>query len=119
MTPNTHRKLRVRIFIEERHDGMGWVPYKTLIGYNIMSSPTFGRLWEPVYCVKECASKAEALEAATRRAWIRILEVFGHVEEAETAWEVIHERGPEIVGVACYEDALEAIETEAVATAAA
>jgi hypothetical protein len=118
MTPNMDRKLRVRIFIEERNDGMVWVPYKTLIGYNITNRPTFGRLWKPVYCVEEFASKMDALEEAMRRGRIRILELFGHVEEAEIAWEVIHERGPKRIAVT-YEGALEAIETKAVVTAAA
>jgi hypothetical protein len=61
MAPNRHRKLRVRIFVEERNEGMDWVPYKTLIGYNVANRPTLGRLWEAVYYVKEFASKAEAL----------------------------------------------------------
>ncbi|HJU05303.1 MAG TPA: hypothetical protein VJ692_09110 [Nitrospiraceae bacterium] len=112
MTRNMHRKLRVRIFVAERNEGMVWVPYKTLI------RPNGSRIGEPVYCVEEFASKTEAVEEAERRAWIRILERVGHVEEAEIAWEVIHERGPELVGVA-YEDASEAVVTEAVATAAA
>jgi hypothetical protein len=64
MRPNSHRKLRVRIFVEERNGGMDWVPYKTLIGYNVANRPILGRLWEAVYCVKEFASKAEALEEA-------------------------------------------------------
>jgi hypothetical protein len=115
---NKHRKLRVRIFVEERNEGMDWVPYKTLIGYNVANRPILGRLWEAVYCVKEFASKAEALEEAIRLAWIRILELFGHVEEAETAWEVIHERGPERIGVT-YKDVSETMVTGAVATAAA
>jgi hypothetical protein len=97
---------------------MDWVPYKTLIGYNVANRPTLGRLWEAVYCVKEFASKAEALEQAISLAGIRILELFGHVEEAENAWEVIHERGPEKIG-ATYKDVSETLVTGTVATAAA
>lgn len=29
MTRNMPNKLRVRIFVEERNDGMVWVPYKS------------------------------------------------------------------------------------------
>ena len=118
MTSNGHGTLRVRIFVEERHEGMAWVPYKTLIGYNVAGSPVVGRLWEAVYCVKEFASKAEALEEAIRLAWIRIWELCGHVEGAKTVWEVIHERGPERIGVT-YNDVSETMVTGAVATAAA
>ena len=115
---NKHKKLLVPIFIEERNEGMDWVPYKTLIGYNVANRPIIGRLWEPVYCVKEFASKAEALEEAVGLAWIRILELFGHVEGAETAWEVIHERGPKKIAVTS-NDVSETMVTGAVATAAA
>ena len=118
MTSNKHRKFRVRMFVEERNGGMDWVPYKTLIGYNVANRPILGRLCEAVYCVKEFASKAEALEEAIRLAWIKILELFGHVEEAETAWEVIHERGPERIGVT-YHNVSETRVTGALATVAA
>jgi hypothetical protein len=111
MTRNRHRKRRVRIFVEERNDGMVWVPYKTLIGYTIRNRPIIGRLWEQVYCAEEFASKAEAVAEAKRLAEIRIMELFGYVEEAENVWEVVHERGPELV-MAKHEDASQAIGTE-------
>ena len=117
MTPNLHEKLRVRISIEERNDGMVWVPYKTLIGYTIRSRPAIGRLWEQIYGSEEFASKTDAVEKARGEAEVRIMELFGHVEEADTQWEVIHERGPERVEVT-YE-ASKAILTEAVTTTAA
>jgi hypothetical protein len=111
MTQNMHRKRRVRIFVEERNDGMVWVPYKTLIGYTIRNRPIIGRLWEQVYCAEEFASKAEAVAEAKRLAEIRIMEMFGHVDEAEIEWEVRHERGPELVAVT-HEDASQATAPE-------
>ena len=117
MTPNLHGKLRVRIFVEEWNDGMVWVPYKTLIGYRIRNRPIIGRLWETIYASDEFASKTDAVEKAKNEAGVRIMELFGHVKDADTEWEVIHERGPERVEVT-YE-ASKAMVTEAVATTAA
>jgi hypothetical protein len=85
-------RLQVRTFVDERNDGMVWVPYKTLIGYNIPNRPIIGRLWEDMSCIEEFASKDEAVKEAKRQAWVRILELFGHVEQAEVEWEVIHNR---------------------------
>ena len=83
MTPNLHGKLRVRIFVEEWNDGMVWVPYKTLIGYRIRNRPIIGRLWETIYASDEFASKTEAVEKAKNEAGVRIMELFGHVKDAD------------------------------------
>ena len=117
MTPYVQKKLRIRIFVEERNRGMVWVPYKTLIGYRIRNRPIIGRLWETIYASDEFASKTEAVEKAKGEAGVRIMELFGHVKDADTEWEVIHECGPKRVEVT-YE-ASEAIVTGAVATTAA
>ena len=117
MIPNVQKKLRVRIFIGERNRGMVWVPYKTLIGYTIRNRPIIGRLWETIYASDEFASKTEAIEKAKGEAGVRIMELFGHVNGADTEWEVIHECGPERVEVT-YE-ASEATVTGSVATTAA
>ncbi|MGH7233132.1 MAG: hypothetical protein ACREJU_17505 [Nitrospiraceae bacterium] len=118
MTENMHKKLRVRIYVAERNDGMVWVPYKTLIGHTIRGRAIIGRPWEQVHCFEEFETKTDAVEAAKRRAWIRLMELFGHVDEVETAWDVVHERGPELVAVTD-EDAPQAIGAEVAATAAA
>jgi hypothetical protein len=118
MTRNMPKKIRVRIFVEERNDGMVWVPYKTLIGHTIKGRSIISRQGEQVHCFEEFETKTEAVEAAKRRAWIRLMELFGDVDEVETAWEVVHERGPELV-VDTDAKAFQAIGAEAVATAAA
>lgn len=118
MTRNMPKKIRVRIFVEERNDGMVWVPYKTLIGHTIRGREIIGRLGEQVHCFEEFETQAEAVEAAKRLAWIRLMELFGDVDEVETAWEVVHERGPQLV-VDTDAEAFQAIGAEAVATAAA
>ena len=93
MTPSVvHGKLNVRIFVEERNGEMAWVPYKTLIAYTIKSRPMISCLWEPIYCRQEFASKTEAIEDAKRQAWIRIMELFGHFEEADIQWDMIDAR---------------------------
>ena len=117
MTRDMLKKARVRIFVEERNDGMVWVPYKTLIGHTI-SRAIIGFPGEQVHRLEEFETKTDAVEAAKRRAWIRLMELFGDIDEVEIAWEVVHERGPELVAVTD-EDPLQAIGAEAVATAAA
>lgn len=82
MTRNMHRRLKVRIYGEERNERV-WVPYKTLIGYNIRNCPIIGRVWDQVYCVKEFASKSQAIEETKRQARMRILDLFGNAEESE------------------------------------
>ena len=118
MTENMRKKLRVRIFVAERNDGMVWMPYKALIGHTTRGRAIIGRPGAQVHCFEEFETKTNAVEAAKSRARIRIMEMFGHVEEAEIEWEVRHERGPELVAVT-YEDASQAIGTEAVALEAA
>jgi hypothetical protein len=118
MTRNMPKKIRVRIFVEERNDGMVWVPYKTLIGHTIKGRSIISRQGEQVHCFEEFETKTEAVEAAKRRAWIRLMELFGDVDEVETAWEVVHECGPQLV-VDTDAEAFQAIGAEAVATAAA
>jgi hypothetical protein len=108
-------RLQVRTFVDERNDGMVWVPYKTLIGYNIPNRPIIGRLWEDMSCIEEFASKDEAVKEAKRQAWVRILELFGHVEQAEVEWEVIHNRHHTFVKLT-HEDTREALEAEPVPT---
>jgi hypothetical protein len=118
MTRNMLKKLRGRIFVEERNDGMVWVPYKTLISHTIRGRAIIGFPGEQVHRFEEFETKTDAVEAAKRRAWIRLVELFGEIDEVEIAWEVVHERGPELVAVTD-EDPLQAIGAEAVATAAA
>lgn len=115
MTRNMPAKIRVRIFVEERNGGMVWVPYKTLIGHTIKGRTIIGRLGEQVHCFEEFETKTEAVEVAKRLAWIRLMEWFGDVDELEIEWEVVHERGPELV---VHTDA-DAFQTQAVVTAAA
>ena len=112
MTRNMPNKLRVRIFVEERNDGMVWVPYKTLIGHRIRGRAIIGFPGEQVHRFEEFETKTDAVEAAKRRAWIRLMELFGDIDEVEIAWETRHERGPELVAVT-HEDAREAVSTEA------
>jgi hypothetical protein len=97
---------------------MVWVPYKTLIGHTIKGRSIISRQGEQVHCFEEFETKTEAVEAAKRRAWIRLMELFGDVDEVETAWEVVHECGPQLV-VDTDAEAFQAIGAEAVATAAA
>jgi hypothetical protein len=52
---------------------------------------------------------------AKRLARIRLMEWFGDVDELEIEWEVVHERGPELV---VHTD-LDAFQAQAVVTAAA
>jgi hypothetical protein len=118
MTRNMPKKIRVRIFVEERNDGMVWVPYKTLIGHTISGRAISGCLGEQVHCFEEFETKTEAVETAKRLAWIRLMELFGDVDELATAWEVVHEHGPELV-VDTDAETFQAIGAEAVATAAA
>jgi hypothetical protein len=99
MTRHIPKKIRVRIFVEERNLGRVWVPYKTLIGYTIPNRPILGRLWEQLYGFEEFPSRTEAIEAARRRAWVKILELFGHVDNTIVEWEVIHEHGPCLVAM--------------------
>ena len=94
-----HKRILIRIFVEERKLGKVWVPYKTLIGYTIPNRPILGRLWEQLYGFDEFPSRPEAIEAARRRAWIRVLELFGPVENTILEWEVIHEHGPCLVAI--------------------
>lgn len=115
MTRNMPTKLRVRIFVAEQHNGTVWVPYKTLIGHTIIGRALIGYPWLQLHCFEEFETKTEAIEAAKFRAWIRLMELFDHVDEIETVWEVIHERGPELVAITA-ENAPEAIEAEAVMT---
>jgi hypothetical protein len=93
------KRIRIRVFVEERNFGKVWVPYKTLIGYTIPNRPILGRLWEQLYGFDEFPSRTEAVEQARRQAWIRILELFGPVENTTLEWEVIHERGPNLVAI--------------------
>jgi len=85
-------KVHIRITLKDRNQGRAWVPYETLIGHTIRNRPIIGRLWQHVACTEEFASKGEAIAEATRRARMRILELFGHVEESDMEWEVIHDR---------------------------
>jgi hypothetical protein len=57
MTQNMPKKIRVRIFVEERSGGMVWVPYKTLIGHAIKGRTIIGRLGEQVHCFEELETK--------------------------------------------------------------
>ena len=66
-----------------------------------------------MHCFEEFETKAEAVEAAKRLAWIRLMELFGDVDEVETAWEVVHERGPELVVDADAEALAEVVATAA------
>jgi hypothetical protein len=84
------------MFVEERNDGMVWVPYKTLIGHTGRGREIISRLGEQVHCFEEFETKAEAVEVAKRLAWIRLRDLFGDVDEVETAWEVVHERVPNL-----------------------
>jgi hypothetical protein len=118
MTRNMPKKIRVRIFVEERNDGMVWVPYKTLIGHTIRSRAIIGCQEEQVHCFEEFKTKTEAVEAAKRLAWIRLMELFGDIDEVETAWDVVHERGPKLV-VDTDAEVFQAIGAEAVATTVA
>src|SRR5690242_5368638 len=99
MTPSVDEKVRVRLFVEERNEGMVCVPYKTLIGYTMRNRPIIGRLSEQISGSEEIASKAAAVEKAGGESESRIMELFGHVEEADTEWEVIHESASELVEV--------------------
>jgi hypothetical protein len=114
------KKIRIRVFVEERNHGMVWVPYKTLIGYTLPNRPIIGRLWEQLYGSDELPSRTEAIEKARRQACVRILELFGPVENANLEWEVIHERGPNLVAIANENGSVESVEigTEAVAVGA-
>ena len=114
------KKIRIRVFVEERNHGTVWVPYKTLIGYTIPNRPIIGRLWEQLYGSDELPSRTEAIEEARRQAWIRIFELFGPVENTNLEWEVIHERGPNLVAITNENGSVESVEigTEAVAVGA-
>ena len=118
MTENMRKKLRVRIFVAERNGGMAWMPYKALIGHTTRGRAIIGRPGAQVHCFEVFETKMDAVAEMKRRASIRIMEMFGHVDEAEIEWEVRHERGPELIAVT-YEDASHATATEAVATPAA
>ena len=59
-----------------------------------------------MYCIEEFGSKAEAVKEAKRRAWIRILELFGYVEQADIEWQVLHKRHHTFV-MLTHEDASE------------
>jgi hypothetical protein len=118
MTRNMPKKIRVRILAEERNDGMVWVPYKTVIGHTISGRAIIGPLGEQVHCFEEFETKAAAVEAAKRLAWIRLMELFGDIDEVETAWEVVHERGPKLV-VDTDAEVFQAIGAEPVATTVA
>jgi hypothetical protein len=111
MTRNMPEKLRVRIFVAEGNNGLVWVPYKTLIGQAIIGRALIGHPWVQMHCSEEFETKTDAVEAAKRRAWIRLTDLFGPVDEIETVWEVIHERGPELVAFTV-EDAPETIKAE-------
>ena len=93
------QKLRIRVFVEERSHGTVWVPYKTLIGYTIPNRPIIGRVWEQLYGCEEFSTRIEAVEQAERQARIRIFELFGPQENTSLEWEVIHERGPNVVAI--------------------
>ena len=67
--------------------------------------------------IEDLASKAKVVACSKGRVWPRTLELFGDVEKTKVTWEV-HERGPQLVGVAS-EDVIKAIAKKRFAMAAA
>jgi hypothetical protein len=89
MPPNVHGKLRIHIFVEERNDGMVWVPYKTLVGYGVETRVIIGSRGEQLYTDQEYSSRQAAVDAAKGRASEIIHAKFG--EDREIRWDVVEE----------------------------
>ena len=88
------RTITCQIFVENRDDGAVWVPYRTLIGYQIGNRVLISSHGEQIYSDEEFSKKDEAINRAKTNAWETVRSKFHGVGEADIHWNIREERAP-------------------------
>ena len=88
------RTVICQIFVEERDAGAVWVPYKTLIGYQVGNRVLIHSYGEQIYSDEEFSKKDEAINRAKANAWETVRSKFHGVGQMDIDWDIREERAP-------------------------